>query len=191
MILKVSPTDIFLYERNFFQYFNEGIFAGIILVFIKAVCVWYAQVIFCSVLTNLCKLSATWYTRACYEIGQHRDKKILNVIFFYSLRFINVWMDKKSILYFYPMNRQSSMGFQRYTNLGKISRTYTSCNKFLILLTRLNVLIPNQVITIKHKTLKLPLTKFNSIVYFPFFQIRHILCQKLKMYVQQIFEKKS
>ena len=37
MILKVSPTDIFLYERKFFQYFNEGIFAGIILVFIKAV----------------------------------------------------------------------------------------------------------------------------------------------------------
>ena len=71
------------------------------------------------------------------------------------------------------------MGFQRYTNLG------------LILLIRLNGIIPNQVITIKRKTLKLPLTKFNSIVYFLFFQIRHILCQKLKMYVQQIFEKKN
>ena len=40
---------------------------------------------------------------ACYEIGQHRDKKYIyifkkNVIFFYSARFINVWGGKKSIL---------------------------------------------------------------------------------------------
>ena len=66
--------------------------------------------------------------RACYEIGQHRDKKFFqkNIIFCYSVRFINVWVDKKLILYFYPMNREPSRGFQRYTDFGKICRTYTS-----------------------------------------------------------------
>ena len=69
---------------------------------------------------------------------------------FFFIRFILLMFGwtKKSILYFYPMNRQSSGGFQRYTTFGKICRTYTSYKKFLILLIRLNVLIPNHVITI-------------------------------------------
>ena len=70
---------------------------------------------------------------------------------------------------------------------------YTSYKKFLILLIRLSVLIPNQVISINKA--QNPLVTFNKSYFnglFPFFfQIRHILCQKLKMYVEQIFESKS
>ena len=90
---------------------------------------------------------------ACYEIGQHRDKKYIyifkkNVIFFYSARFINVWGGQKIDTFFYHMNKQSSRGFQRYKNFGTICWTDTSYKTFLILLIRLNVLILNHVITI-------------------------------------------
>lgn len=49
---------------------------------------------------------------------------------FYSVHFINVWEDKKLILHLQPINRQSSRGFQRYTNFSNIYRTLTSYKIF-------------------------------------------------------------
>ena len=62
----------------------------------------YTLVLILNVRSNNFLKNKSFYNWACYKIGKHRDKKIFfeNFIFFYLVRFINVWVDKKSILYF-------------------------------------------------------------------------------------------
>ena len=71
-----------------------------------------------------------------------------NVIFFYSVRFINVWVGKKSILSSIILI-SNPLGAFKDIKISAQSVGGTHHKTFLILLIRLNVLILNHVITIK------------------------------------------